>query len=438
MRRSVFINLALGVAAATVIVLWLWTDYQRTQTTSAQALIARGEVALHALEGGIRSHRRVGAWFRSNATSVLENTVAVTPDFLTLAVFDEDGNLIASGGQAPDTLEPTRQPQWTDDGLVVSLRTRLVAPEGVGDHEGGGLGPRWRQEEGSDDQDLGPMWLTALLDDGPYREEAGREWRRFLVWLSIGLAAVALAMATSTLVEHRGRMAVDLDLAREREDRLEELTRLGAGLAHETKNPLSLIRGMAQSLAKHAGDADKARTASQRIIDEADRVVARVDSFLRFSRPVSPEARAIDLKAIVDETLELLFDEAAARGVELRRPTLSVRAMADPDLLRQALVNLMVNALAACADGGVVGIVIARGAPGRLTLEARDDGVGIAPEDLPKVSEPYFTRREGGTGMGLAVVDQIVQAHGWRLDIESTVGQGTSVTITGIEEAPPQ
>jgi signal transduction histidine kinase len=436
MRGNTLVNLAAGSALAALIVSWLWIDCRKAQEAGAQVLVAQGQAALHALEGGIRSHRRVGTWLRSNIDSVLESTVAATPGFLGLALFDENKDLVSSGGSVPSALIPDLQPQWTDDGLVVSLRTRLVSPEGVGG-QGQGRGGPWYDEQEPDTMTDSPIWLTALLDDGPCREAASRERRRCLLWMAIALAAVALAVATASLVQHRGRLAVELGLGRERENRLEELTRLGAGLAHETKNPLSLIRGLAQSLAGQPAEAEKTRARAGQIVDEADRVVGRINSFLRYSRPAAPQIQPVDLAAIVEENLRLFVDEAGAKGIRARARSRPATVLADPDLLRQALVNLMVNALAACADGDTVDIDVGPGERDRLALAVCDTGAGIAPNDLPHVIKPYFTRREGGTGLGLAIVDQIVQAHGWRLEIESTVEAGTSVRIIGIEEAPP-
>jgi signal transduction histidine kinase len=212
---------------------------------------------------------------------------------------------------------------------------------------------------------------------------------------------------------------------------LEELNRLAAGLAHETKNPLSLIRGMAQSCLHKPFDSEESRRIAGKIVDESDRLEGRINSFLSYSRPLDPSLSSIDLHEVVLQTVELFEEEASAKGILLQTDLEAHLVLADPDMLRQILVNLLSNSLSACRAGD--SIAIRGGTEGQgAILEIRDSGKGISPEDLPQVTKPYFTRREGGTGLGLAIVSQLAQAHGWRLEIESQTDRGTTVQVLGI------
>ena len=138
-------------------------------------------------------------------------------------------------------------------------------------------------------------------------------------------------------------------------------------------------------------------------------------------KPVALEELFAGLEALVRQ-------EAAQERVEVAWAPEGLTVRADGALLRRALLNLVINALKACAPGGRVTVSAQRGARG-VYIAVEDDGVGIAPEDLEKVSSPYFSRFESGTGLGLSIVDQVARAHGWRLEIASEPGRGTRVTL---------
>jgi len=225
---------------------------------------------------------------------------------------------------------------------------------------------------------------------------------------------------------------------RELQERFEELSLLGAGLAHETKNPLSVIRGVAQSWLDRPEVPSETRNEAQRVIDEADRVVGRINSFLTYARPRSPNVLPIELGKVVRETVDLFRDEATMKDVSVHVETESVRAAADPDMIRQVVVNLMTNALAACAKGDSITVELVRAQNGTLAISVKDTGEGMNPEDLQHLTKPYFTRREGGTGLGLAIVERIAEAHKWRLEIDSSPREGTTVRITDVEEGDSQ
>jgi len=277
-----------------------------------------------------------------------------------------------------------------------------------------------------------------LLDDTEYKSESAKYLFRFICSVAISLGALALGLTLLRMIRRQNQMAAELQLGHEREERLEELTRLGAGLAHETKNPLSVIRGLAQSCAQNPARADEERIRARQIVDEADRVVGRINSFLRYSSPRRPEMKPIDLDIILADCVSLFADEAAANQIQLTGPTKKARTMADSDMLRQIAVNLLANALKACGKGDSISMEIQSAQNGRLGFFVTDTGVGIEPLDLPMATKPYFTRSEGGTGLGLAIVGQIVRSHEWILEIESRPAKGTTVKIRGIQEAPTQ
>ena len=123
--------------------------------------------------------------------------------------------------------------------------------------------------------------------------------------------------------------------------------------------------------------------------------------------------------------------DASAAEVDVRYTSCKLSILADEDLLRRAILNIILNALRASKPGSTVQIDIER-THSALSLRVSDTGCGIVPDDLPRVTEPYFTRFSGGSGLGLSIVEQIASAHGWRLRITSVLGQGTRAALDGI------
>jgi signal transduction histidine kinase len=372
-------------------------------------------------------------WLRVNIDVILEETISAS-GILGLAIIDKEGARIMYGGTVPYDVKPSATPQWTSDGLVLYRETQFRGSQDLPAMMGRGRrGRGWRNEMAGPPFPE-PAWLMVLLDDSEYRESLAGARRRFAGSLTITLAAILLGVALLTLVQRHGRLAAELDLARERQKRFAELSLLGAGLAHETKNPLSVIRAVAQSCLDRPEVPSGTRSEAQRIIDESDRVVGRINSFLTYARPQSPNVLPIELGQVVTETVGLFRDEASQKDVSVHIKTEAVRAAADPEMVRQVIVNLMTNALAACAKGDSITVELVSTGKGTFAMSVQDTGEGMSHEDLLQVTKPYFTRREGGTGLGLAIVEQLVQAHNWRIEIHSSPGEGTIASITGIEE----
>jgi signal transduction histidine kinase len=298
---------------------------------------------------------------------------------------------------------------------------------GWGPGGGQGGGPGWEPLP------AGPYRLTLCLDTAEARAAlAGVRARAGLLGAGMLLACwLAIALRGAARRQHglRGRLA----LAEARAEHQARLAELGAGLAHETKNPLAVVRGLAQALGDAPGADAETRARARVIVDETDSIVAQVNGFLLFARPQAPAPEAVGLAGLAGGLAELLRDEAAAQGVSLETDIpAELRVRADPALLRRALMNLMINALRAMPDGGALRVE-ASAAGGRAALRVRDTGCGISPEDLPRVGTPYFSRFPGGCGLGLALVRETAAAHGWRLDIAPAPDRGAIVSLEDLE-----
>lgn len=249
--------------------------------------------------------------------------------------------------------------------------------------------------------------------------------------LLVGWAGIiALLLAWYRSIRSRN-LTLALESERRERERLEEMNLAAAGLAHETKNPLGIILGLAQRIERDARCGSEIREAAGYIIDAADRASARVSDFLAFARVPNPRlesTRADLLLANVVAALKADFDDAGVH-VKVLVPELSISCA--PGMMEQVLVNLLLNSLHASDAGTTVTLCLKpRGAT--AVLEVEDQGHGIPPELLPDLFKPYVSGHPDGHGLGLAIVKRIVDQHGWTIEIQSTVSGGTRVIIDGI------
>jgi signal transduction histidine kinase len=212
---------------------------------------------------------------------------------------------------------------------------------------------------------------------------------------------------------------------------------MAARLAHEVKNPLAAIKGLSAHMARNAADPKTAERLAI-VAAEADRLQAIVDGFLYFSRglddlniaPTKPYEVARELGVL----LETRAEEAGVRIDVTGDEALVLDA--DARKLRQALLNLVLNAIQASPRGSAVQVGVASACEG-VRITVRDDGVGMTPEVLDRIRKPYFTTKEGGTGLGVAVARGLVEQHGGRMDLKSSPGTGTTVTLMLPTKAKP-
>jgi signal transduction histidine kinase len=222
------------------------------------------------------------------------------------------------------------------------------------------------------------------------------------------------------------------ELCSEGEDRTRALEGVAARLAHEVKNPLAAIKGLSAHMATQATDKKMAERLSI-VAAEADRLREIVDGFLSFSRGLDELTVTKTKPYDLARELTLLLETRAADAQLSLEVTGSVDASVNADVrkIRQVLLNLVLNAMQSSPPGETVTIVIGEkcDADGFLRLQVADHGAGMTPEVLERIRKPYFTTREGGTGLGVAVARGLVEQHGGRISYESAPGKGTTVSI---------
>lgn len=259
------------------------------------------------------------------------------------------------------------------------------------------------------------------------------------------LTAVALAY-TASVVRAGSLAIIDAYLkAGESRDKMREdvlhavtartrsLESIGAKVAHELKNPLTAVKGLTQLLARGMGDEadERAKERINVITSEVTRMESILRDYLSFSRPLedlSPEP--VSLAAIADDVLAVLEARAEDGQITLERIGDDVTVIADPRRLKEALLNLAANAVDATGPGGSVHVDLAReGGDDGAIVTIRDTGRGMMPETLTKLGTPFFTTREGGTGLGVVLARSVIVQHGGDIHYASELGRGTTVTV---------
>jgi len=243
-----------------------------------------------------------------------------------------------------------------------------------------------------------------------------------------------------------GVVAVLRDLTLERElegrlrrsDRLAALGSLAAGLAHEIKNPLTSVLTFSRHAGRRFDDAHFRERFARVVPRELERINGIIERLLELARPMPAVFTRIRVAPLVDRAVDLFGNEIESQGVEvLREYARDVPPVAaDEESLYRAVINLIGNALDAMKEGGRltlrVGWATSASRPGvsrRVMIEVSDTGAGIKAEDADKLFNPFFTTKERGTGLGLAVTHKIVEDHGGAIDFHSTPGQGATFRI---------
>ncbi len=267
--------------------------------------------------------------------------------------------------------------------------------------------------------------LVARRITRPLRDLAG-EARR------IGQGDLASPIQTRAPGDEVGLLASTMNEMREGLfKRDQQMQLMLSGIAHEVRNPLGgmeLFTGLLRE--ELAGDKDRLEMV-ERIDRELSYLKKVVEDFLDFARRRSPDLGPVHLCPLVAETAEVLAAAAESRGVtlELRNSATAPAVRGDAEQLRRVLLNLCRNALQATPEGKSVTLGCRQLNDEEVALEVVDQGVGIKPEQQEEIFTPFFTTREKGSGLGLALVKKVVEQHGGRIELESTLGEGTTFRV---------
>lgn len=212
-------------------------------------------------------------------------------------------------------------------------------------------------------------------------------------------------------------------------EKLRAIAILAAGMAHEIKNPLTAIKTFTEYFPEKVGDAVFRKKFHRILTMEVQKIELIVRRLLDFSKPAKLQLQPLRLSEVLHDTLELLSHECLRRGITIERSYDSEEVIAgDPQQLRQAFLNLLLNSLEAMDRGGVLTVSMIED-EGRLRVTIEDTGKGISKSDLQRIWEPLFTTKANGTGLGLSIVRDIVKDHGGTIVFDSHLGLGTRCTL---------
>jgi len=259
-------------------------------------------------------------------------------------------------------------------------------------------------------------------------------WMRWIIGGFATISVLGSGFAWRNVVKS-SELQVRLVRASELNTHLKEMNLAAAGLAHETRNPLNIIRGLAQMISKQKDASPEVRGRSREIIDETDRVTPQLNEFINYSRPREVRRSSVSLSLVIGEVVRALGYDLEEKCVRLRVPESLPTIEADEQLLRQALFNLLINAVQAVERGGDIEVAAWKQNSHGVILEIRDNGPGVPPEHSAEIFKPYLTTHQKGTGLGLAVVQQIVLAHGWEIECLPNEPRGAVFRMTHLNLA---
>jgi signal transduction histidine kinase len=257
-------------------------------------------------------------------------------------------------------------------------------------------------------------------------------WVRWWIGCFSAASAVGLAIAWRTF-ERSSELQMRLVRASQLNSHLREMNLAAAGLAHETRNPLNIIRGLSQMISRQAEASPDIRAKSAEIAEEVDQISSQLNEFIDYSKPRELRRASVDLGTVIGDVDRALQSDLEDKEIHLKLQQEELIIDADQQMLRQLLFNLLINAIQAVPCKGEIEVVPVKVDSSEVLLEFRDNGPGVAPENRTEIFRPYFTTRKDGTGLGLAVVHQIVAAHGWEIDCLPNSPQGTIFRVSRIK-----
>ncbi len=213
-------------------------------------------------------------------------------------------------------------------------------------------------------------------------------------------------------------------------ERLSSMGEMAAGISHEIRNPLGIIRSSAELLKKKAAKVDPANTIPDIIVEEASRLNRIITDFINYAKPRSPNIAGCRVEDVIDKNITFLEAQINEQGYVIKKNYQNSlpEIMADSTMLYQSFLNILINAMQAMPDGGRILIEVSAG-DHLVTVHFDDEGQGIPLENLDKIWDPFFTTKEMGTGLGLGIVKNIIESHGGSIQIVNRPVRGARVTI---------
>lgn len=427
-------------------------------TDERDLLLADAEPVPAELESRIETLSKMTVGHTERLRASLEE-LAKNPSVFAIGILDAKGEAVLSVGELarwgvgkpepnqeawPEgalilTRKMTQPPsEWIRRELGEEIRKRFTAAHGwgkAGDHSPSPDG-RERSRSGSprpkQEPSPGPVYARLVLSQGELTAAISQHRTMAATAGLIGLAAAALFAVVWDVSIRNREQAAELAVAATRNEHLREMQLAGAGLAHETRNPLNVLRGTTQAMLGTGDMGSDVREGLERMVAEIDRVVSRLNGFVSFSKVPSPELAPVDARQTAEQVVGLLQHANDASRTEVEILDLPL-IQADPGLFRQMIFNLLHNALRATEESGTVQVRARHKEKSEATIEVADTGIGVPEAIRGELFRPYCTGWDGGTGLGLSIVRQIALAHGWEVGYHPNEDGGSTFWIAGID-----
>jgi two-component system sensor histidine kinase HydH len=388
---------------------------------------------LKSLEGSIRSQVYQGRYARSRLQPILQNVVESTGIIFVQVHFKNITAVSAGENPVLPDIQPGTEGQQFIPGVFIlwdSVRLGKCIMHGKGRgrrHHNQGLGA------GVGDLNFGDQEQTLIIgiSDKPYRQTILESQKRLQFSGYSGAFAVLVVLVAWCLAVRNRSLKESLAATRTRASHLEELGLSAAGLAHETKNPLGIIRGLAQRIRKENVGPEEIESISESIMNEVDTASDRLGRFMTYAKSRTPREQPVGTTEFLEHIAGLLQPDCDLAGVTLQVQSAPADIMADPKMLQQLLVNLLLNSLQASPDGSTIEMRVQLDGD-RARLIISDHGAGIPENVRSDIFKPYTSGHSGGHGLGLAIVKRIVEDHRWKITVDSAAGSGTTFTISRI------
>lgn len=299
--------------------------------------------------------------------------------------------------------------------------------------------PSWMSREEYDSiihkQGAHSLVLSFSTDEMARAVNADLLLRSLVSLLAMG-GAIASLLAWRN-VGKNAELQIRLVKAGEMNTHLKEMNLAAAGLAHETRNPLNLIRGLAQMITMQAKEAPKLREHATTIIEEADRVTVQLNEFINYSKPREAHLAPVQLTRLIADVARTLVPDLEEKRIQLHQSESALLVEADEQLARQAIFNVLLNATQAVAPGGRIDVRLTAVDARAAVLEISDDGPGVPAAERASIFKPYVTMRPKGVGLGLAIVAQIAAVHHWEVACLANEPHGARFRFSHLRIAPP-
>jgi signal transduction histidine kinase len=478
-RRSWLVYGMLG-ALWTLLVVWQIVEHARLHQAAQGQLIDRGRYISSTCGVLLRSRGFFGVISKERLEAALNGLVRNTNELESVVLLNAGGQKVAEAGapfELPSNDELRQGVRWADRTMTLQIPVDLgtnVAPELAqtnlelvlpeeslrafrtnrpprrpSDTNEAPDRPRdsrrppdlrfnrppWMQEEEYREllQKAGVHSFVIVMSSDPVTQADLYDlWVRGIIGILGTLGAAGFALAWSNMTK-TSELQLRLVRASELNTHLKEMNLAAAGLAHETRNPLNIIRGLAQIIAKRSDALPEIRDKSSDIINQTDRVTAQLNEFINYSRPREVRRAPIDLSAVVNEVARTLAYDIEEKKIQLVIQVEPIVIEADEQLLRQALFNLVLNSIQAVPPQGSIRIRASRRNNEAGFIEISDTGPGVPPENRAEIFKPYFTTNQEGTGLGLSIVQQIILAHGWEIECVANEPQGALFRISHLK-----